>query len=225
MLTEDIRKELFENRDEKFHTFQSRLIPNIPSESIIGVKTPVLRNMAKKIYSDGADDFLSQLPHKYFEENQLHFFVLSHIKDYELCIKKIEEFLPYVDNWANCDQAAFRLFSKHKAELLEKIREWISSEHTYTVRFAVKLLMQFFLDEDFSDEYPKMAANVSHEDYYVRMMIAWYFATALAKQYDSVIPYFEECRLDEWIHRKAIQKAIESYRISDEHKEYLRSLK
>ncbi|MCI7768537.1 MAG: DNA alkylation repair protein [Oscillospiraceae bacterium] len=225
MQTEEIRKALFDNRDEKFREFQAKLIPNIPPESIIGVKTPVLRALAKQIYSEGAEDFLSRLPHAYFEENQLHFFILAHIKDYELCIGRVEEFLPYVDNWATCDQASFKLFSKHKTELMVKIREWISSEHTYSVRFALRLLMQFFLDEDFSDEYPEMAANAVNEDYYVRMMVAWYFATALAKQYDRIIPYFEKRRLEPWTHRKAIQKAVESYRISGEQKAYLRSLK
>lgn len=225
MLTEDIRKELFENRDEKFQSFQARLIPNIPGESIIGVRTPLLRKMAKRLYAEGAEDFLADVPHKYFEENQLHFFILSHIKDYDSCVSRVEEFLPYVDNWATCDQGSFPIFAKHKEQILEKIKVWIGSEHTYTVRFAVKLLMQFFLDGDFKDEYAEMAAGVRHEDYYVKMMVAWYFATALAKQYDRIIPFFEERRLDPTVHRKAIQKAVESYRISDERTSYLKSLK
>ncbi|MGN0638760.1 MAG: DNA alkylation repair protein, partial [Huintestinicola sp.] len=156
MLTDHIRKELFENRDEKYQSFQARLIPNIPEESIIGVRTPLLRKMAKRLYSEGAEDFLADVPHGYFEENQLHFFILSHIRDYGACISKVEEFLPYVDNWATCDQGSFPVFARHKEEVLEKIRVWIGSEHTYTVRFAVKLLMQLFLDEDFKDEYPEM---------------------------------------------------------------------
>ncbi|MDY3792299.1 MAG: DNA alkylation repair protein [Oscillospiraceae bacterium] len=225
MLTEDIRKELFENRDEKFQSFQARLIPNIPGESIIGVRTPLLRKMAKRLYAEGAEDFLADVPHKYFEENQLHFFILSHIKDYDSCVSRVEEFLPYVDNWATCDQGSFPIFAKHKEQILEKIKVWIGSEHTYTVRFAVKLLMQFFLDGDFKDEYAEMAAGVRHEDYYVKMMVAWYFATALAKQYDRIIPFFEERRLEPTVHRKAIQKAVESYRISDEKTKYLKSLK
>ena len=225
MLTDNIRKELFENRDEKFQSFQARLIPNIPGESIIGVRTPLLRKMAKRLYSEEAEDFLADVPHKYFEENQLHFFILSHIKDYDSCVSRVEGFLPYVDNWATCDQGSFPIFAKHKEEILEKIKVWIGSEHTYTVRFAVKLLMQFFLDGDFRDEYAEMAAGVRHEDYYVKMMVAWYFATALAKQYDRIIPFFEERRLDPTVHRKAIQKAVESYRISDEKTKYLKSLK
>ncbi len=225
MLTDNIRKELFENRDEKFQSFQARLIPNIPGESIIGVRTPLLRKMAKRLYSEEAEDFLADVPHKYFEENQLHFFILSHIKDYDSCVSRVEGFLPYVDNWATCDQGSFPIFAKHKEEILEKIKVWIGSEHTYTVRFAVKLLMQFFLDGDFRDEYAEMAAGVRHEDYYVKMMVAWYFATALAKQYDRIIPFFEERRLDPTVHRMAIQKAAESYRISDERTSYLKSLK
>lgn len=225
MLTDDIRKELFENRDEKFQSFQARLIPNIPGESIIGVRTPLLRKMAKRLYSEEAEDFLADVPHKYFEENQLHFFILSHIKDYDSCVSRVEGFLPYVDNWATCDQGSFPIFAKHKEEILKKIKVWISSEHTYTVRFAVKLLMQFFLDGDFRDEYAEMAAGVRHEDYYVKMMVAWYFATALAKQYDRIIPFFEERWLDPTVHRMAIQKAAESYRISDERTSYLKSLK
>ncbi|MDD6991627.1 MAG: DNA alkylation repair protein [Oscillospiraceae bacterium] len=225
MLTDNIRKELFENRDEKFQSFQARLIPNIPGESIIGVRTPLLRKMAKRLYSEEAEDFLADVPHKYFEENQLHFFILSHIKDYDSCVSRVEGFLPYVDNWATCDQGSFPIFAKHKEEILEKIKVWIGSEHTYTVRFAVKLLMQFFLDGDFRDEYAEMAAGVRHEDYYVKMMVAWYFATALAKQYDRIIPFFEERRLDPTVHRMAIQKAAESYRILDERTSYLKSLK
>ena len=225
MQTEDIRKELLENKDEKYQSFQAGLIPNIPPESIIGVRTPLLRKMAKRIYSEGAEDFLAHVPHRYFEENQLHFFILSHIRDYGCCVSRVEEFLPYVDNWATCDQGSFPLFAKHKDEILEKIKVWIVSEHAYTVRFAVKLLMQLFLDEDFKDEYAEMAAEVKHEDYYVKMMVSWYFSTALAKQYDRVIPFLEERRLDPWIHRKAIQKAVESYRISEEKTIYLRTLK
>ena len=225
MQTDDIRRELFENRDEKFQRFQARLIPNIPSESIIGVRTPLLRKMAKRLYTEGAEDFLADVPHGYFEENQLHFFILSHIKDYDSCVSRVEEFLPYVDNWATCDQGSFPIFAKHKEDIPEKIKLWIGSEHTYTVRFAVKLLMQFFLDEDFKDEYAEMVAGVRHEDYYVKMMVSWYFATALAKQYDRIIPFFEERRLDPTVHRMAIQKAAESYRISDERTSYLKSLK
>jgi len=225
MKTEEIRQKLFENRDEKYQSFHSKLIPNIPSETVIGVRTPVLRKLAKEVYLDGADEFLANLPHKYYDENQLHFFIVGMIKNYDACIKRVEEFLPYVDNWAVCDQVSFKQFESHKAELLEKIRLWIASEHTYTIRFAVNMLMKFYLDDDFDEEYPKMVSAVKNDDYYVKMVVAWYFATALAKQYDSIIPYIEEHRLEEWTHRKTIQKAIESYRITDEQKAYLRTLK
>lgn len=225
MKTEEIRQKLFENRDEKYQSFHSKLIPNIPSETVIGVRTPVLRKLAKEAYLDGADEFLANLPHKYYDENQLHFFIVGMIKDYDACIKRVEEFLPYVDNWAVCDQVGFKQFEPHKAELLEKIRLWITSEHTYTIRFAVNMLMKFYLDDDFDEEYPKMVSAVKNDDYYVKMVVAWYFATALAKQYDSIIPYIKEHRLEEWTHRKTIQKAIESYRITDEQKAYLRTLK
>lgn len=225
MKTEDIRIELLKNKDEKLQTFNSKLIPNIPAETVIGVKTAVLRKLAKEIYLDGADDFLADLPHNFFEENQLHIFIISMIRDYDAWIKKVEVFLPYVDNWAVCDQAGFKQFEPHKQELLEKIRLWINSEHTYTIRFAVNMLMKLYLDDDFDEEYPKMVASVKNDDYYVKMVIAWYFATALAKQYDSIIPYIEERRLEEWTHRKTIQKAIESYCITDDRKAYLRTLK
>ena len=225
MKTEEIRQKLFENMDEKYQSFHSKLIPNIPSETVIGVRTPVLRKLAKEAYLDGYDEFLADLPHKYYDENQLHFFIVGMIKDYDACIKRVEEFLPYVDSWAVCDQAGFKQFEPHKSELLEKIRLWITSEHTYTIRFAVNMLMKFYLDDDFDEEYPKMVSAVKNDDYYAKMVVAWYFATALAKQYDSIIPYIEEHRLEEWTHRKAIQKAIESYRITDEQKAYLRTLK
>lgn len=189
------------------------------------MRTPVLRKLAKEAYLDGSDEFLADLPHKYYDENQLHFFIVGMIKDYDACIKRVEEFLPYVDNWAVCDQAGFKQFEPHKSELLEKIRLWITSEHTYTIRFAVNMLMKFYLDDDFDEEYPKMVSAVKNDDYYVKMVVAWYFATALAKQYDSIIPYIEEHRLEEWTHRKTIQKAIESYRITNEQKAYLRTLK
>lgn len=227
MIIDEIENKLFENKDEKYQAFQTRSVPNIPAESIIGVRTPILRQMAKEYAKrDDVDEFLSALPHKYFEENQIHFFIISLMMDYERCISYTEKFLPYINNWATCDQANMKVLTKHKDELLEKIRCWIKSEHTYTIRFAVGLLMSYYLDDDsFRTEFLDMAAEVKSEEYYVRMMVAWYFATALAKQYESTLPYIEKRRLDEWTHRKTIQKAIESYRISDEQKAYLRTLK
>ena len=227
MIIDEFEKQLFENKDEKYQVFQTRSVPNIPADSIIGVRTPILRQMAKEYAKrDDVDEFLSALPHKYFEENQIHFFIISLMKDYERCISYTEKFLPYINNWATCDQANMKTLAKHKDKLQEKISCWIKSGQTYTIRFAVGLLMSYYLDdESFSTEYLDMAAAVKSEEYYVRMMVAWYFATALAKQYESTLPYIESRRLDEWTHRKTIQKAIESYRITDEQKAYLRTLK
>ena len=170
-------------------------------------------------------DFLEELPHQYFEENQLQAFIISRIKDLNECMENLETFLPYVDNWATCDQMSPKIFKKHKEELLMHVKEWIESDKTYTVRFGVGMLMEHFLDDDFDPVYPEMVAKLRSEEYYVNMMIAWYFATALAKQYELVLPYLEDKRLDDWVHNKAIRKSIESYRITDEQKAYLRTLK
>ena len=225
-ITEEIRKELFENQDEKYRQMQVKIIPSVSAESIIGVRTPKLREMAKK-YKKAAniDGFLEELPHKYFDENQLHAFILSESKDYEKCMAQTNTFLPYVDNWATCDQMSPKVFRKHRNELLEPIRRWIASDRTYTVRFGIGMLMEHFLDENYDPEYVDLVAGIRSEEYYVNMMIAWYFATALAKQYETVLPYIEGHRLDTWTHNKTIQKAVESYRIRPEQKEYLRSLK
>lgn len=222
---EKIVKELFEMQDEKYKDFQSALIPGSDLEKVIGIRTPLLRKYAKNLPLEDAKAFLLELPHEYFDENQLHAFIVSEIKDIDACIKEVNTFLPYVDNWATCDQMSPVIFKKHKDRLLVEVKRWIASSETYTVRFGIKMLMQHFLDEDFNLEYPEMVAKIQSEEYYVKMMIAWYFATALAKQYDSVIPFIEEGRLEKWTHNKAIQKSIESYRITTEQKKYLRSLK
>jgi 3-methyladenine DNA glycosylase AlkD len=222
---EKIVKELFEMQDEKYRDFQSTLIPGSDLEKVIGIRTPLLRKYAKNLPLEDAKAFLLELPHEYFDENQLHAFIVSEIKDIDACIKEVNTFLPYVDNWATCDQMSPVIFKKHKDKLLVEVKRWIASSETYTVRFGIKMLMQHFLDEDFNLEYPKMVAKIQSEEYYVKMMIAWYFATALSKQYDSVIPFIEEGRLEKWTHNKAIQKSIESYRITTEQKKYLRSLK
>jgi len=212
--------------DEKFKKFNSLLIPNIDPETVIGVKTPQLKSIAKELSrSGGYEDFLLDLPHKYFEENQIHAFVIAENKDFDECITEIERFLPYIDNWATCDQLSPKVFVKHKTELLEYISRWIKSRHTYTVRFAVNMLMRHFLDDDFKTTYADMVADISSDDYYVNMVRAWYFATALAKQESAALPYMEAQRLDVWTHNKAIQKAIESHRINADLKEYLRGLK
>ncbi len=221
-----VYEELYKLQDKKYRELQVKIIPNIDPDSIIGVRTPELKKYAKQLAADGkADDFLSDLPHKYFEENQLHSFIISGIKDYEKCMDELGRFLPYVDNWATCDQLSPKAFKKHKAELLDRIKTWIKSDKTYIIRFSIKMLMDHFLDEDYKTEYPKMVAKVRSDEYYVNMMSAWYFATALAKQYDTAVTFIEQNKLDKWTHNKAIRKSVESYRISPEKKEYLRSLK
>ena len=226
MITEEIRRSLFDLQDIKYRDFQAKLIPGKDTETMIGVRTPELRKLAKQMLKrEDIGEFLRDLPHRYFDEDQLHAFIVSGIKEYGKCMEELVRFLPFVDNWATCDQMSPGVFKKHKPELLAEIREWLGSEHTYTVRFGIGMLMQHFLDEDFDPAYPELVAGVHSEEYYVNMMIAWYFATALAKQYDAVRPFIEGRRLDPWTHNKTIQKAVESYRISDEQKEYLRSLK
>ena len=215
-----------ENRDEQYAQFQRRLIPTLAAEKIIGVRTPILRRFAKDFIRDNAcETFLQELPHRYFEENQLHGFVISEISDFQNCIAEIEKFLPYIDNWATCDQTSPKVFKKYKSELLPYIKKWLDSEHVYTVRFAIGMLMQHFLDEDFSSEYLDMVSRIRRDEYYINMEIAWYMATALAKQWDEVIPYLEQKKMEPWVHNKTIQKARESYRITDEQKEYLKKLK
>ena len=226
MITEEIRQSLFELQDIKYRDFQAKLIPGKDTETMIGVRTPELRKLAKQMLKrEDIREFLRDLPHRYFDEDQLHAFIVSGIKEYGKCMEELMRFLPFVDNWATCDQMSPGVYKKHKPELLAEIREWLGSEHTYTVRFGIGMLMQHFLDEDFDPAYPELVAGVHSEEYYVNMMIAWYFATALAKQYDAVLPFIEGRRLDPWTHNKTIRKAVESYRISDEQKEYLRSLK
>ena len=226
MLTVDIRKELFRMQDVQYRDFQAKLIPNMLLDGMIGVRTPDLRKFAKQLVKQGETDaFLRELPHRYFDENQLHAFILSELKDFDCCVGEVCRFLPFVDNWATCDQLSPKTFKKHRPELLEYIRVWLATHETYTVRFAVGMLMQHFLDEDFNPAYPETIAKIRSEEYYIKMMIAWYFATALAKQYDAVIPYLENRRLDDWTHNKTIQKAVESYRITEEQKAYLKSLR
>lgn len=225
-MIEEIRKQLFSMQDIKYRDFQSKLIPTVEYETVIGVRTPELRKYAKQLAkTEGISEFLEDLPHQYFDENQLHAFLISEIKDYERCLEEVERFLPYVDNWATCDQLLPKVFKNHEKELLEDIRKWMVSDKTYTVRFSIGMLMKYFLDEHFNIEYPGMVAEIRSEEYYINMMIAWYFATALAKQYEAVLPFIENHRLDMWTHNKAIQKSVESYRIAKEQKEYLRSLK
>ncbi len=217
---------LMEVRDEKYQAFQAKLVPNKDPERILGVRTPEMRKIAKEVF-DGKDRdaFLKSLPHWYYEEDLIHFFVLSMMKDFDPCVQAVEKFLPYVDCWPVSDQATPKVFRKNHERLLPYIRKWIASDHVYTARFGMRMLMNEFLGEDFEKEFLDLVADKKGEDYYLKMMVAWFFATALAKRYEETIPYLEEHRLEEWTHRKAIQKALESYRVSEEHKKYLRSLK
>lgn len=226
MLTEEIQQELFAKQDTSYRDFQAKLIPTLKDGSMIGVRTPELRKMAKQYAKrEDIETFLSALPHSYFDENQLHAFILSERKDFSQCVKELTLFLPYVDNWATCDQLSPKVFKKHRQELLPYIREWIASDETYVVRFGIGMLMEHFLDEDFDTLYLETVSKIRSEEYYINMMIAWYFATALAKQYEAALPFIENERLAPWTHNKAIQKAVESLRITPEQKTYLKSLK
>ncbi len=225
-MTNEIRKELFVLQDTKYRDFQVKLIPTVDPETVVGVRTPELRKYAKQLIKrEDIGEFLNHLPHQYFDENQLHAFILSEMKDYSECVDKVDRFLPFVDNWATCDQMSPKVFKKHRQELLKEIKRWIRSKETYTIRFGIGMLMEHFLDEDFDPAYPEMIAKIRSDEYYVNMMIAWYFATALAKQYKTVISYIEDQRLDVWTHNKAIQKSVESNRITPKQKMYLKSLK
>jgi len=221
-----IREKLFSFSDAAYRDFQSALMPTVPKEKIIGVRTPILRKYASELSKTPlAAEYLRVLPHKYYEEDNLHAFLLEKIKDFDKVITELDAFLPYIDNWATCDCLNPKALGKDKTALLEKTREWLASSHTYTVRYGIGTLMRYFLDEDFDVSYAEAAAQVKSEEYYVNMMIAWYFATALAKQYDAVLPFLTERRLAPWVHNKTIQKAVESFRITKEQKDFLKTLK
>ena len=226
MNRDEIVAELFRLQDKKYAAFQAKLIPTVETDRIIGVRTPELRTFAGKLVKDeDIVSFLMSLPHQYFDEDQLHAFVISLEKDFDKCIAEIEAFLPFIDNWATCDQLSPKVFKKEPEKLLPYIDIWIRSDKVYTVRFAIGMLMQHFLDKRFNPKYADMVAAVRSEEYYINMMIAWYFATALAKQYASILPYLEGKKLDNWTHNKAIQKSVESNRITIEQKAYLKTLK
>ncbi len=225
-IMESITKLLFELRDEEYAKFQAKLTPSVDPKLFIGVRVPDVRKLAKELKNDpGVEVFLQELPHKYYDENMLHGLLISEIKDFDIAIKETDRFLPYVDNWAVCDIMSPKVFKKHKTELIECIRKWAKSKKTYTIRFGIEMLMSHYLDDDFKAEYLDIPARIRSDEYYVNMMIAWFFATALTKQWDSAIQYIENVRLDKWTHNKTIQKAVESYRITDEQKSYLRTLK
>lgn len=222
----DIQKRLSTLSDAAYAEFNSRLIPNIPKEAVLGVRVPLLRTLAKEYQNtEEAAAFMRALPHRYHDENMLHALLISQIKDYDACLAAVNAFLPYVDNWAVCDSTIPRVFARHKAALAEQIQVWIASPHTYTCRFGLGMLMRHFLDEDFKADYLSLAAGVSSEEYYVNMMVAWLFATALAKQWDAAVVYFKNRQLNTWVHNKAIQKACESRRITSAQKAYLKTLK
>lgn len=222
----NIQKRLFELSDEKNADFSAKLTPGIDREKFLGVRIPASRKLAKEIIKENEHkDFLNSLPHKYYDENILHSILISEIKDYDECIKYVDEFLPYVDNWAVCDTISPKAFKNKHERLMNDILRWVDSDQTYTIRFGLKILMAHFLDNDFKNEYLEIPAKIKSDEYYINMMIAWFYATALAKQWDSTIVYIENGVLDKWVHNKAIQKARESYRITAEQKEYLKSLK
>lgn len=223
----ELQQHLFGMRDAAYAAFIAKLTPGFPPSHFIGVRVPLLRTIARSFAKEEAASqrFLSHLPHSYYEEDMLHGMLISLVKDYDRCLDLTDRFLPYVDNWAVCDTLSPKVFAKYKAQLLENILRWSSSSHTYTCRFGLRMLMTHFLDDSFSADFLEIPAAIRSEEYYVKMMVAWFFATALAKQWEATLPYLENRQLDPWTHRKTIQKAIESYRIPPERKDYLRTLR
>lgn len=222
----DIIKMLYAAADAAYRDFNSSLIPTIDRDKFIGVRTPILRKIAKDIIKLGlANDFMSMLPHKYFEENQLHAFIISDMKDFNMAIDSVSRFLPYIDNWATCDQMSPRVFKKNPELLFKHIQKWIKSNDVYAVRFGVLCLMRYFLDDNFDVKYADMVAKIQSDEYYINMMRAWYFATAMIKHFDVILQYVRGNKIDDWTRRRTIQKALESYRIDTSHKEILRDLR
>ena len=226
---QEITEQLITMKDEVYKNFHGKLMPTINPDTILGVRVPLLRKfsnqLSKSLSKEEIERFMSELPHRYYEENNIHAFLIEKINDYDECIAALDNFLPFVDNWATCDMMNPKIFKKNTRKLFDKIEEWMSSSHVYTIRFGIGMLMRFYLDDDFSTQYLDMTANVVSDEYYVNMMKAWFFATALAKQYEATLPYIQQNRLDIWSHNKAIQKSIESFRVSKEHKEELRRYK
>ncbi len=221
-----IRERLLAEADPAYKAFQQRLVPTVPPDRILGVRTPALRAIAKEVFQSGERDaFLAALPHSLYEEDLVHFFVIARIRDFRECVERVDAFLPYVDCWPVSDQASPKCFAKNRQALLPYIRRWIASEHVYTARFGIRMLMNEFLGEDFREEYLFLAVSGPGDDYYLKMMQAWFFATALAKQYPAAVRAIREGRMDEWVRRKAIRKALESFRVTDEHKQYLKTLR
>ena len=222
----DVRKRLFEMQDTGYRDFHARLIQTVKKEKIIGIRTPMIRKFAKEFgKTEESEMFLKALPHQYYEENNLHGLLIEQIRDYDKCLKELERFLPYIDNWATCDLLALHMMKKHRDIFIREIYRWMESDKPYIIRFGIGMLMRHYLDEEFKPEYAEKVASIRSEEYYVNMMRAWYFATALAKQYEKILPFLEEQRMDIWTHNKTIQKSIESYRITKEQKDYLRTLR
>ena len=224
-MTEIIRAQLYDLQDIKYKDFHCKLIPTVDPDRVIGVRAPAMKALAKELAKTDVSDFLRDLPHKYYDEDNLHGLLVMNIPDYEDSLAEINKFLPFVDNWATCDLLRPLSFIKHRGELIEEIKIWLKSEHTYTKRFGMEMLMLNFLDEDFKPDYLEWLAEIRSHEYYVNMMLAWFYATALAKQWEATLPYIENHRLDKWVHNKTIRKAIESFRVTDEQKAYLRTLK
>ncbi len=226
MTPKEITEKLRELSDEEYRLFQLKLMPGVTEDRVLGVRTPLLRKFAKELAKDpDIEIFLQDIPHRYYDENNLHGFIISECKNYEKSVEYVDAILPYVDNWATCDLLSPKAFKKNRDMLIMDIDRWLASNETYTVRFGIEMLMSHFLDEDFRPEYLEKLTAIQSEEYYVNMMLAWFFATALAKQWDDTISYIEEKRLSVWVHNKTIQKAIESYRITDEQKAYLKGMK
>ena len=222
----DVQKRLFEMQDAEYRDFHAKLVPTMEKTKFIGIRTPMLRKFAKKFgKTEESEIFLQVLPHQYYEENNLHGLLIEQIRDYDKCLEELERFLPFIDNWATCDLLALHMMKKHRDVFIREVFRWIESDQPYTIRFGISMLMRHYLDEEFKTEYPEKVAAIRSEEYYVNMMRAWYFATAQAKQYEKVLPFLEKRPLDVWTHNKTIQKAIESYRITSEQKEYLRTLR
>ncbi len=222
----EITAELRALSDEKYRSFNAKLVPNVDEGHFIGVKTPELRALAKQLIRDGrAEEFLRELPHEYFEEDQLHAFIISEMKEFKTAAAETDRFLTYVNNWATCDQLLPKVFTKHRQELLPYISRWIASGETFRVRYGIGMLMKHFLGKEFEPSYAEKVAAVTSSEYYVNMMRAWYFAEAMAKQYDTAVTFIEQQKLDKWTHNKAIQKSCESRRVPDAVKVYLRTLR
>ena len=225
-MTRDVQKRLFEMQDTGYRNFHARLIPTVKKEKIIGIRTPMLRKFAKEFgKTEESEMFLKALPHQYYEENNLHVLLIEQIRDYDKCLEELERFLPHIDNWATCDLLALHMIKKHRDIFIREVYRWMESDKPYIIRFGISMLMRHYLDVGFKPEYPEKVAAICSEEYYVNMMRAWYFATALAKQYEKILPFLEEQRMDIWTHNKTIQKSIESYRITQEQKDHLRILR